>query len=336
MRRNSLGYPRQAQLFLSEVCAEGCDYCPYTQVPPGERKKLLAKELSIQEWQQAVEFLYQKLGIKLFFLIGGEPTAKKGIGRLIEFITRKLPGASLVLSTSGISLLKNEKRRRALVKAGADKFAVSIDGINSQSRKSLLGLSFLEKLRRDFPRKDFILSANSILNKKTPPHVLKTYSFLAKRRIYLNLCPEQTLCFGGRQATALDKGDEGELKRVVRDLVKIKRQENNFLIPSVQFLQLLPTQGIRQSFKCSSASFPLTLHLASDGTMPFCIWRRGELANQFNIMELVQGKKTYRQWLETWREDKDGRKCSCSWSFLDRVGSFGEGPGQRNFWFDFT
>ncbi|HUW24847.1 MAG TPA: radical SAM protein [Patescibacteria group bacterium] len=349
MKGNLTNYPRQAQLFISEVCMEGCDYCPYTQMPQKEKKKLLVRELSIEQWQQAVEFLNRWLGIKLFFLIGGEPTAKKGVERLIDFMSHKLSGVNVVLSTSGISVLRDKKQRQTLVRAGANKFVVSIDRLDDKSkktdwsdlvgrekgseRKSLLGLRFLQILRQDFPKVDFILSANSIINKKTLPDILKTYFFLAKQQIYLNLCPEQTLCFD-HQTTALDGQDQQQLRKIVRELVKIKQQENNFLIPSTRFLQLLPTLGIGQMYKCSSAPFPLTLHLASDGTIPFCIWRRGELANQFNVMDWVRGKKDYSQWLKAWQNDQGGRGCSCSWSFIDRVGGFGisRGREKNNFW----
>lgn len=345
--------PKQVQIFISEVCTEGCAYCPYSLMALEEKRRLLARELSINQWQKAVKFLYEKLGIKLFTLIGGEPAAKKGIEKLIKFMTKNLPKTEVLFATSGIPLLANKGLTDKLIQVGLRNIIVSVDGIKEEpdlkvnlkkelaslkkgsERKSFLGLYFLLTLRKKYPKIPFRLTAGCIVNKETLDLILPTYYFLAKHRIYLNLCPEQTICFGGESHTALMKEDRRRIFETARELVKIKQQPRNFLIPSKRFFELLPTLGIKQSYKCSQMPYPTTIHITSSGEIPFCNWRRGEVKD-FNIMDLVSGQKTYEKWLELWRNDKRGRDCSCSWSFVDRVNDYWPDARMANFWYRFV
>lgn len=345
-------FPRQVQIFISEVCAEGCAYCPYTLMSSKRRKFFLSKELSLKQWQQAVKFLYKKMGIKLFTLIGGEPAAKKGIEKLIRFINNNLAKAEILFLTSGIPLLVNVSLRDKLVKAGLRNIIVSVDGIKEEpdfkidlskelmslkkgsERKSFLGLYFLLTLRKQYPKIPFRLAAGCIVNKKTLDLILPTYYFLAKHQIYLNLCPEQTICFNGNSKTVLKTEDTRKIFKIAKELVKIKQQPKNFLIPSKRFFEILPTVGLKQSYRCYEMSFPTTIHLTSSGEIPFCNWRRGEMSD-FNIMHWVNGQKTYEDWLDYWRKDKEGRNCSCSWSFVDRVNDYWPEDKWANFWYYF-
>jgi MoaA/NifB/PqqE/SkfB family radical SAM enzyme len=384
--------PKQAQLFISEVCSEGCHYCPYSRITSRKKKRILGKELSIKEWQEAVSFLHQKLGIKLFVLIGGEPTAKKGLEELISFMGKNLKDTTVVLSTSGIALLKKPELLEKLVKAGLENVVVSMDGLNKllhspsagsglmryppaggkfdsllpsppvggsasrnkivlqekidldrllnklskdSLRKSALGYYLILEMRKRFPEEKFKFSVNCIVNQKTIPQIIPLYEFLSKEEIYLNLCPEQTICFGKTKLAALGRKKEQELKNLSERLVKIKRQKDNFLIPSLNFLESLPLFGINQTYRCSFSPFPSTIHLTSDGSIPFCIWKKGELKSRFNVMDLVDGKRNYEEWLNLWQNDEEGQKCSCSWSFIDRVGGFGVSREMKenNFWY---
>lgn len=335
-------YPKQVQIFISEVCSEGCVYCPYTLMSIEQRRILLSKELSIKQWQKVVTFLHDKMGIKLLALIGGEPAAKKGIENLMNFITKKIPGMETLFLTSGIPLLRNDNLREKLVKAGMKNIIVSVDGISElkklkrgSQRKSVLGLYFLLQLRKEFPDVPFIFGAGCIVNKETLKLILPTYYYLAAHQIYLNLCPEQTVCFGKKSKTALTKENKPFLQELVDVLIKIKRQPGNFLMVSEDFLKQLPTVGVDQSYKCSARPFPTTIHINSDGEIPFCNWRKGAIGEKFNIMELVKKEKDIQKWLTAWKSDKDGKACSCSWTFPDRVGDFHQTltPSRPNIWF---
>lgn len=346
-------YPKQVQIFISEVCTEGCAYCPYTVMRTEKKKKLLAEELSIEQWQGVVKFLYEKMGIKLFALIGGEPAAKKGIERLIAFMKNSLPKAEALFLTSGIPLLTNPALRDRLIKSGLRNIIVSVDGIKEEpdskidlskelaelkrgsERKSLLGLYFLLTLRKEYPKVPFRLVAGCIINKKTLSLILPTYYLLTRHQIYLNLCPEQTVCFQGKSDTLLTIKDKEEVSKIAKKLAKIKQQPGNFLIPSERFFKLLPTVGIKQSYKCSERPYPRTIHLTSSGQIPFCNWHRGQIKN-FNIVDLVDGKRSYEEWLDSWRSDEKGRECSCSWSFVDRVNDYGDDDRWTNFWCRFV
>lgn len=314
-------YPKQVQIFISEICNEGCAYCPYSLLTAKERKVLLEKELTIKQWRKAVKFLYEDLGIRLFALIGGEPAAKRGIEKLIRFMTRSLPRAEVLFVTSGIPLLKNDNLRKKLVEAGMNKVIVSFNRI--EERKSASGLDFLIKLKKEYPKIPFKFGANCIVNKQTLDSIIPTYQYLASYQIYLNLCPEQTLCFGKKSTTALSEKDKPKLVVLAGKLVEIKRKPGNFLIPSEDFLSQLPTVGIAQSYQCSERPFPTTIHIESDGGIPFCNWRKGEIKGKFNIMDLAKLRKDFEEWLAAWKNDKNGKTCSCSWSFPDRVGDFG-------------
>lgn len=342
-KENPTSFPKQAQLFLTEVCSEGCSYCPYGNLSSKEKKKFLSNELTISEWKRAVNFLYEEMKIRLFFLIGGEPVLKKGLEKLVQHINDNLPSATVVLSTSGAPLLRNPKLLQKLIDSGLNKIVVSVNGIKGnldkgKERKSYLGLCFLRELRQKYTQKKFILSANCIVNKETLPDLLNTYQYLAKNKVYLNLCPEQTICFKTSNKALFTTDDRRLLNQIVKKLITIKEKGGNFLVPSKYYLQSLTTTGISQLYQCSSENFPNTLHLASNGSIPFCIWRRGSFEQEYNIMDFVSGKKKYCGWSKKWLKDKDGSNCSCSWSFLDRVGGFGVSKNslENNFWYRYS
>ena len=152
--------------------------------------------------------------------------------------------------------------------------------------------------------------------------IIPTYYYLAARRIYLNLCPEQTLCFERKSKTSLDKKDRPLLKKVTKRLVKIKRKPGNFLMNSGDYLSNLPALCFDHPYKCSRRSWPTTIHIMSDGEVPFCSWRKGEMKGKFNIMEIVNGQKRFEEW-------------STAWSFPDRVGDFNKIPlaPHSNIWY---
>lgn len=342
MVKNQVTFPRQVQIFISEVCQEGCRYCPYTLMSPEKRRELLAKELTIKQWQRVIEFLSKKMGIRLFAFIGGEPAAKKGIEKLLAFMKRKLPKATILFITSGIPLLRNKILREKIIKAGVRNFIVSVDGIKRRrnlkpgsSRKSALGLRFLLKLKKEYPELSFKLGTNCVLNKETLKLIIPTYHYLADQQIYLNLCPEQTSCFERKSETCLTKKDKPLLKKVTQKLVRIKRQPGNLLMNSEDYLRRLPALCFEQPYKCSERLSPATIHVMSDGEVPFCSWRKGEMKGKFNIMEIINGQKKFSHWLRAWKEDKNGKQCSCGWSFPDRVGNFSKTPlpSNPNIWY---
>jgi hypothetical protein len=318
-----------------------------------QNRGLLSRELPIEQWQDAVKFLYEVMGIKLIALIGGEPAAKKGVESLVGFINKEIPEVKTLFVSSGIPLLKNDDLRQKLVEAGLTNIIVSVDGIKEEpkleidltrelrelkrgsQRKSTLGLYFLLKLREEYPDIPFKFGAGCIVNKETLKFILPTYHYLAAHRIYLNLCPEQTECVGLKSETVLTEEDKPSLRELTDELVRIKRRSGNFLMNSENFLEQLSTMGVDQSYKCSGRPFPTTIHIGSDGRIPFCNWRKGDMKEKFNIMDLVKGEKDFREWLVAWQNDKNSKACSCSWSFPDRVGDFHQifPPINPNIWY---
>ncbi len=352
-KKTKIIYPRQVQIFISEVCNEGCAYCPYTHLSDIDKKNNLNKELSIEQWKQTISYLHKEMGIKLVTLIGGEPAAKKGIENLISFIRKKFPKIEILFVTSGIPLLINKKLRDKLIQAGLKNFIISVDGIKKtpdlninlqkelltlkkgSDRKSLLGLYFLLNLRKMYPKTKFRLAAGCIVNKKTIDLLLATYRFLAKNKIYLNFCPEQTICFNNQSKNCLTSKDIIKVNKIAKKFIELKKQPNNYLINSKKFFEILPTIGINQSYRCSENSLPSSININSDGIIPFCNWQKG-LINNFNILDLVNKKKGFNQWLALWKKDKIGKQCSCSWSFVDRVNDYHEQTKLTNFWHQFT
>jgi hypothetical protein len=346
-------YPKQAQIFVSEVCSEGCGYCSYTSMSAEQKRAKLEKELPIEQWQEAVKFLHEVMGIKLIALIGGEPAAKKGIENLVGFINKEIPEAETLFVTSGIPFLRNSDLRQKLVEAGMKNIIVSVDGIKEEpkleidltrelreikrgsQRKSVFGLYFLLKLREEYPDIPFKFGAGCIVNKETLKLILPTYHYLATHQIHLNLCSEQTESIGQKSDTVLTEEDKPLLQELTNELVRIKRQPGNFLMNSEDFLEQLSTAGVDQSYKCSERPFPTTIHIGSDGGIPFCNWRKGVMKEKFNVMDLVKGDKDFQEWLVAWRNDKNGKACSCSWSFHDRVGDFHQTfpPINPNIWY---
>lgn len=346
-----INYPKQVQIFISDICDVGCKYCPYASMTNSEKSQCIKQELSVTEWMDVISYFRQKLGIKFFTLIGGEPVNKKNLSLLIQFVNEKFDDVEILLSTSGIPLLRNEPLEKDLIEAGVRNFAVSIDGMpkpadhridiekelnsvqHGSEGKSFLGLYFLLSLKRKYPDKSLRLSANCIINRKTINEIIPLYNLLSKNKIFLNLCPEQTSCFKNFSQTAIVL-ETSEIKELSQILAGIKSAKNNYLVPSKRYLELLPIDGVGQMFRCAQASNPSTLHISSDGSLNFCNWRKG-IGKKRNVMELVSGGLDYSDWISWWGGDSDGRTCSCSWSFLDRVNEFRESE-LTNFWYQFV
>jgi len=323
---------------------------------PAERKRLLSSELNVDQWKRVFDYLYDTMKIRLFTLIGGEPAVKHGVEEIITHINT-FPGAVVVLLTSGIPLLRNRRLLDKLIAGGLTNITVSVDGASrdedifaidvfqelrrlthGSARKSLLGQYFLRFLTTEYANVSWTLGAGCIVNKHTLDKIMDTYKVLSLMGVYLNLCPEQTLCIGRTSNTALDFSDRLALEALADKLVAIKESPGNFLMPSRDFLSGLPDLGIRQSHKCSEASFPSTLHIHSGGVVNFCAWRAGYMVGRHNIWNWVTAESSYEEWLRDWRADLDGQSCSCSWTFLDRTGDFSEEgvASYPNLWFPYT
>ena len=303
---------RQVQAFVTYGCNQNCGkYCPFA----GGSKDVT--ELSIAELKQVFYSLY-KVGIRYFAIIGGEPLIKEGIIDLLLFFADELPEAEVLLVSNAIELLHNPALRAGVVAAGPPKIAISFDGLDANP-KSRLGLKALQETRAEYPGTPFWFAANCMINKANVGQIPEIYARLIQEGIHLNLCLEQTECFGIDSPTALTVEDLPVVTQLSKWLVETKRQ-SDMLIPSRAFLASLPDFVMGKGLHECRRVFPQTLHISPDGGMPTCEWHKGGgLERIFNARMLIRFPYAIYLWELAWKVLSLFEECRCSWCFVDRV-----------------
>src|SRR5437660_6289311 len=107
---------------VTDRCNFRCQYCmPAEGLPWLERDEIL----TFEEITRLVELL-SRMGVGDVRLTGGEPLVRREFPRLVRMLAR-LPGVhDLSVTTNGYLL---ERDAEALVRAGVDRFNVSIDSL---------------------------------------------------------------------------------------------------------------------------------------------------------------------------------------------------------------
>ena len=166
---------KELWLYYTMACNLRCKHC---LVSAG---KSLRKELTTDEFKKIVDESI-KLGVKRFYITGGEPFIKEGIFDLIKYIT-KTKKCELIILTNGT--LFDDKRIAALKKVMGPKLIlqVSLEGPNAEIHDKLRGNGSFDKAVEGIKKlvsigiTPVISTAISKLNEKA---IGKTSKFLSK------------------------------------------------------------------------------------------------------------------------------------------------------------
>src|SRR5436305_3163500 len=133
--RDGHGRPiEDVRISVTDRCNFRCQYCmPAEGLPWLEREEIL----SFEEITRLVA-LFARMGVTDVRLTGGEPLVRRGFPDLVAMLKGIDELAEVSLTTNGFLL---ERDAEALVRAGVDRFNVSVDSLQ-QDR-------FFELTRRD-------------------------------------------------------------------------------------------------------------------------------------------------------------------------------------------
>ncbi|MEE8401586.1 MAG: methyltransferase domain-containing protein [Candidatus Hydrothermarchaeaceae archaeon] len=131
--RGKLIKPRELSelwIHVSNACNLSCQHCLVSAAPGGE------EGISTEEWRRVIKDAL-KLGVKRFFITGGEPLMRDDIFELLGTMVKG--GAEIVILTNG-TLLKGSILKR-LVKLGPEKvkIQVSLDGSSPKTNDKIRG-----------------------------------------------------------------------------------------------------------------------------------------------------------------------------------------------------
>ena len=326
---------RQVQLFIADTCDLKCDGCPYPQQSPEIKKAIKDKELNLTRWYKIIDYFYNN-NIRLFCIIGGEPVSYIGIEQIIANIT-KYPDTFVLLSTSGIHLLHNNKLRKAVgnvltqtvnrqfknsvvvsydVLTSGEKLSVK----NSRALKAQQGFDFIRVMKQEYKDKITYI-ANVMVTPFNLDSIPEMQEFLEKEGIYTNLCTQQGKCFGAKKSI-FNKKHIKMLKKVGVEMIK-RKINKRLVVNSVAYLSQLSGIIGMEKYHCWEEPYgnPV-IDVGSDGTLRFCNWigqNQKKGVPGISLKQLIDKKMS---WAEYWRLSKrtTQKLCTgCSWSRRDRT-----------------
>lgn len=323
---------KQVQIFPTETCNLKCDGCPYPDQSRKKRLELLGREIDPERWKETTDYLYGR-GNRLFCVMGGEPASYGGISTIIENIT-SYPDAFVLLSTSGIHLLKNQNLRESVGEALSkplnrefkNGIAISFDAIpalvkprNSREFKARQGLDLVKVMKKKYDNRITYI-ANVMVTPENLSSIPEIQAFLETEGIQTNLCTQQGKCFG--ESTAVfNSAHMLELSRVGTEMIRRKIRQG-LVVNSVSYLSQLPGIIGMEDYHCwQEPDGSPVIDVGSDGKFRYCNWigqNRPEGPPGVNGKKLIDGTIS---WDEFWLRSKEttAMLCKgCSWSRRDR------------------
>ena len=129
------------RLSVTDRCNFRCQYCmPAEGLPWLERAEIL----SFEEIARLTSLL-ATMGVRDVRLTGGEPLARRGLPRLVEMLAAIPELDEIALTTNGFFL---ERDAAALVRAGVNRFNVSIDSLQRDRFFAITRRDALERVLR--------------------------------------------------------------------------------------------------------------------------------------------------------------------------------------------
>jgi len=323
---------KQTQIFVTETCNYNCDGCPYPKLSQERQQDLHNQELNPVQWKTITDYLYTE-GVRLFCLIGGEPCSYQGIPEVISNITNSYSDAFVLLSTSGLHL-RNDSDLKKHVVDGLTKptnrefkngITVSFDDLptsenptNSREHKAREGILLLEDIRKEYGDQ-ITYGANVMISPENIADILTMQSYLQERKIYINICTQQTKCFG--QSPVFNQNDFPKLEEIAKELIA-RKHSGGLVANSTAYLSQLPGVIGLEEYKCwEEKDGSPVIDIGPNGQTRFCNWIGQESKDgppKIDIKQLMSGEVS---WQEFFRQSKEvtSQKCQgCSWSRRDR------------------
>jgi cyclic pyranopterin phosphate synthase len=130
---------RDLRISVTDRCNFRCTYCMPRSVFNSSYQFLPHDEVLTFEEIVRVAKIFRGLGMEKIRLTGGEPLLRHGIERLIEMLSRELPGMDLTLTTNGAAL---QSKARALKAAGLTRVTVSLDSLDDATFRAMNDADF--------------------------------------------------------------------------------------------------------------------------------------------------------------------------------------------------
>ena len=130
---------RDLRISVTDRCNFRCTYCMPKEIFDADYQFLPHAELLTFEEILRIAKVAHSLGVEKIRLTGGEPLLRKGIERLVEMLSRDLPGVDLTLTTNGTAL---KARAQGLKDAGLKRVTVSLDSLDDATFRAMNDADF--------------------------------------------------------------------------------------------------------------------------------------------------------------------------------------------------
>lgn len=253
-------------IYITRNCNLNCEYCTVKD------KNLV--ELNYEQWCDAFDII-KNLGINKINILGGEPTIKKDIDRIIKYAVKEKNMVTSLISngTSNFDVLKK------LVNSGLSSFSSSVDVLGgdsfdeSSSLKSKVGLESLKKMK-EYGISD--LTAYCVLSRITMPLIVNQIKALSDLGISTYILPFhygsgekfwQTRAQNTITKLSLSAEDKEELQALINQVLELKRK--GYLVKnSYSYLQNLIDNYIGFKWHCTDVLSELRID--ADGRLMYC------------------------------------------------------------------
>ena len=278
--------------------------CPYCNIPNQPKK-----DLTLQEWKQALEII-NKLNIKDLVILGGEPTMFSELPELIKYGKYSL-GMNISMTTNARN---NQEIIGKCIESGLNKLGVSVDTLNFKKSVSPMkckcGLEMIDFVKQNYP--DMNVVDYIVLNKQNIDDVISLVKYLSAKKVSSYFLPfhwgnegsfehrknKDTFAFTSKEYIE-------KYENVIRKLIELK-QAGYLIDNSIEFLLSSAKHIKKLDWKCTGL---YELRVDSDGQMVCCCDKFGSVNKQFSIFNLEENFDEFRK-----QQLEDIKECSgCLW-----------------------
>lgn len=247
-----LSYPKEINFQMTNRCPLRCKMCNISNLQPKQG------ELTVEEMKKILDEVKQ-WGTKYVSFVGGEALVRKNDTiELIRYANKN--GFHTTLISSGYFL--DEATCKTLIDIGLNRLTISLDGATKETHDFIRGKGAFEKAigsmkRMVDMRENYGQTNNGEKTRLDFSTVVMSYNFrelvevykLAKKigvdqLFYQAVVMDNTYKSGASDYEKCDfwiRGNElAELENVIKELVSIKKRDENFIFNSVTYLKLIP------------------------------------------------------------------------------------------------